>query len=90
MIEADQIELSSIQYVMTDEFAEGCGKTGIQSYDSSLVADLLHPLNSPFNLMAHTPQLIWISVDIPRDALPGHYGGTIHIGKDPKKGTDFE
>ncbi len=90
LIEAGKIELHSIEYVMTDEFAEGCGKTGIQPYDSSLVADALHPLNSPIDLMSNTPQLIWVSINIPHDALPGQYGGTILIGKDRKKSTEFE
>jgi hypothetical protein len=90
LIEADQINLSSIQYVMTDEFAEGCGKTGIQSYDSSLVADVLHPLKTPIVLMSGSPQLMWVSIDIPQDALPGQYGGTIHIGKNRNRGIEFE
>ncbi len=90
LINADHINLYNIQYVMTDEFAEGCEKTGIQQYDSSLVADALHPLKTPIDLMASTPYLLWISINIPHDAAPGHYSGSIAIVRDRKNGAEFK
>jgi hypothetical protein len=76
-IGADQITLYSIQYVMTDVFAEGCTKTGITMYDSSLVADILRPMNPTVDLMPGTPELLWISIDIPHDSLLGIYSVNI-------------
>ena len=60
LIPADQIKLYEIKYVMTDLFADACEKTGIANYDSSLVADVLEPFESPFELKSGVAKMIWI------------------------------
>jgi hypothetical protein len=90
MIPGELIRMYEVKYVMTDAFADGCAKTGIENYDSSLVADVLEPLKTPFSLEARVPKLIWISVDIPPDADPGIYTGTITVAEGRKKGVDFQ
>lgn len=89
-ITADHLNISSIGYVMTDEFAEGCEKTGYRNYDSSLVADILDPLIMPFNLQPRFPQLVWISLDVPHHATPGVYKGVIRVLTKRNKGLDFK
>lgn len=73
----EHIQVFRIQYVKTDEFAEGCDKTGILPYDSSLIADVLMPLNPLLDLQANTPLLLWVSVRIPPNTSPGTYHGRI-------------
>ena len=89
LIPETHISLYEIKYVMTDVFAEGCEKTGIGNYDSSLVADFLEPVKSAIQTEARVPQLIWISIDIPPDANPGVYSGEIELREGGNKGLKF-
>ena len=89
LIPENHISLYEIKYVRTDVFAEGCEKTGIENYDSSLVADLLEPLKSSIQTEARVPLLIWISIDIPPDTDPGYYSGEIELREGRNKGLKF-
>ena len=89
LIPETHISLYEIKYVMTDVFAEGCEKTGIENYDSSLVADLLEPIKSSIQTEARVPLLIWISIDIPPDAAPGIYSGEIKLREGRNKDLKF-
>src|SRR5699024_3522477 len=75
------IQARFVRYVMTDEFAEGCGHRQKADYDSSLVADMLDPLPS-MDLQGRTVRPIWLSIDVPRDANPGHYQGSLEVQAD--------
>jgi hypothetical protein len=79
----EHVQMFQIQYVKTDEFAEGCDKTGIVNYDSSLLADALMPLDPRIDLKAKSPLLLWLSVQIPPHTSPGIYQGSIipHSGE---------
>ncbi len=90
LIPSDQIKLYEIKYVMTDEFADGCDKTGIANYDSSLVADVLEPLEFPLELKSGVAKMIWISIDIPSDAMPGNYSGLIRVTGEKAKAVEFQ
>jgi len=89
LIPADHIKLYAIKYVKTDVFAEGCDKTGIAKYDSSMVADLLEPLRNPFELKSQIAKLIWISIAIPSETKPGMYSGTISVTTERDKPVEF-
>jgi len=90
MIPANHIKLYKIAEVLTDEFAEGCEKTGIENYDSSLVADVLEPVQNSMDLNPGIPVLFWISIDIPTDADPGFYAGEITVEDGGNKRVDFQ
>src|SRR5699024_11278741 len=51
-----------VRYVMTDEFAEGCGHRQKADYDSSLVADMLDPLPA-MNMKGQTARPVWLTID---------------------------
>lgn len=89
VIPSEYLDLFQIQYVMSDEFADGCDKTGIIPYDSTLVADVLSPIESSLHIDANTPGLLWYSANIPHNTLPGIYKGNIAIGRE-KGGVKFE
>ena len=73
-----------VRYVMTDEFAGGCGHRKPEDFASSLSADMLDNLKS-FTISGKTARPVWISVDIPSDAKAGNYIGEISItGKGQK------
>src|SRR5699024_8612890 len=67
-----------VRYVMTDEFAEGCGHRQKADYDSSLVADMLDPLPA-MNMKGQTARPVWLTIDVPREASPGQYTGTVEV-----------
>lgn len=76
-----------VRYVMTDEFAGGCGHRKPEDFAASLSPDMLDNL-SRFNLEAKRVRPVWITVDVPRSADAGNYRGEVQItGKNiaPKK-----
>ena len=67
-----------VRYVMTDEFAGGCGHRKPEDFASSLSPDMLDNLKS-FNLEKKTNRPVWVSVNIPQDAKAGLYQGTVTV-----------
>ncbi len=88
-IRKEQIQLRTIQTVMTDEFAEGCEKSGIENYDSSMVADALLQLNPPLDIDPDTPQWLWITIQIPHETEPGIYTGSITLSQERRYRKTF-
>lgn len=66
------------RYVMTDEFACGCGKRNPKNFTSSLSPDMLDNLES-YNMKGKSVRPVWISVDIPREANKGDYQADIKV-----------
>lgn len=67
-----------VRYVMTDEFAGGCGHRKPEDFAASLAADMLDNLDC-FNIEAKTVRPVWVTVEIPRDAKEGLYTATIDL-----------
>ncbi|WP_276482651.1 DUF4091 domain-containing protein [Paraflavitalea pollutisoli] len=67
------------QYVMTDEFRNGCGYRKPADFDSSLVADLIRTDLHTTNLPAQSVQPIWVTIAIPASAKAGRYKGKITV-----------
>jgi hypothetical protein len=67
-----------VRYVLTDVFGEGCGHRKPEDFPASLSPDMLDTL-SCFDLEARTTRPLWLSFDIPADAQPGIYNGTLTI-----------
>ncbi len=83
VISRDHIRTGFIQYVMTDEFRNGCGYRKPKDFDSSMVADLINTGLSSVHIGKNTTQPIWLSVKVPADAKAGDYKGmvTVDAGK---------
>ena len=84
----DDATTGFLRYVMTDELnKEGKGGCGYRpdktQFDSSLVADRIEPIRS-LRYETKTVQPVWISFDVPHDAVPGLYRGTVSITYDNK------
>lgn len=67
-----------VRYVMTDEFAQGCGHRKPEDFAASLSADMLDNVSS-FDLEAKKVRPVWISINIPRDASKGVYTAVVDI-----------
>lgn len=67
-----------VQYVITDEFAGGCGHRKPEDFKSSLVAD---PINwgSSIEVKKNNLQPIWLSINIPANTTAGQYKGIVTI-----------
>lgn len=79
----DRSTTGFVGFVMTDELNKdgkgGCGYRPDKAvYDSSLVADRIQPIEAiPYE--AKTVRPIWITFDIPQDAAPGIYKGSVTV-----------
>lgn len=78
-----------VRYVMTDEFAEGCGHRKPEDYAASISADMLDNLDN-FNIEAKTVRPVWLTLDIPSDAVAGNYKGKLNLYAERKFVEDFE
>lgn len=78
------------KYVITDEFAEGCGYRKPEDFAASLAADVLEPTTS-YAIKAMQTRPVWLTFDIPEDAQPGNYKATLtaNIQGQAAKSFDF-
>ena len=73
------------RYVLTDVFGPGCGKRKPEDFPSSLSPDMLDD-RSAFNLEKNKVRPVWITIEIPANALKDTYQAKVQIGS-PKGNT---
>ena len=78
-----RVKADFVRYVMTDELNKdgkgGCGYRVNSEFDSSLVADCIDHKVKYLGLAPHSTRPVWVSVEVPRDAAPGRYAGSIAV-----------
>ena len=74
-----------VQDIITDYFT-GCGKHAVDAYGEELSADRITDTN-PTELKADTYNGLWFTVNIPADAQPGNYKGTVTISSNGESNT---
>ena len=83
VIPASAVRTHFVRYVMTDELNKdgkgGCGYRVNSEFDSSLVADCIDHKVKYLGLAPHSTRPVWVSVEVPRDAAPGRYAGSIAV-----------
>ena len=79
-------EASFVRYVKTDSWATpegrggGCGyRPDHTLYDSAMVADIIDPHAEALPLEAMSTRSVWVSCQVPVDAVPGSYSGALCI-----------
>ena len=77
-ISAEAVQARFVRYVMTDEFAEGCGYRKPEDFKAALSADMLDDLKS-YNLEAKRVRPVWITVKVPAGAAAGQYKTVIAV-----------
>lgn len=70
------ISVSVVRYILTDAFPGGNDRKDKSKFPVHLKPDLLSEANS-FTIEKRETRPVWISVNIPVDAVPGTYKGTI-------------
>ena len=82
-------DLRFVRYVMTDEFAGGCGYRSPEDFAQSLAPDMLDNINV-MDLEANTVRPIWVSVAIPEGTPAGVYTSTIEISAQNESTKKFK
>lgn len=75
-IDKNDISVSVVRYVLTDEFPGGNDRKDKSKFPVHLKPDLLSETNS-FKIENKETRPVWISVNIPANSAPGTYKGTI-------------
>lgn len=70
--------ISIVNYVLSNEFAGGCGIRDLDKSPSQMSPDLLKKTNQ-FGINAQETTPVWIAVEIPSKAAPGIYKGNISV-----------
>ena len=78
-----------VKYVITDEFASGCGYRKPENFKVSLAADALDYVDS-YMVKSKETRPLWISIDIPSDANEGIYKSTVVLSIEGQKTQKFE
>ena len=77
-----------VRYVLTDEFAQGCGYRKPEDFAVSLSADVLDNIDC-MNIDAETARPVWITIDVPADATAGIYTANLELFANGKKKETF-
>lgn len=83
-ISSDAAKAHFVRYVITDEFAEGCGHRKPENYASSLSADVLDNLDC-LSISPNSARPVWITIDVPADAAEGVYSSKVQLFANGKK-----
>ncbi len=78
LIDANNINIFPVRFLLTDEFSAGCGFRDHDTIPVHLVSDMLE-YNQRFNLDENTLRPVWLTIDLPADAIPGTYEGIIRV-----------
>lgn len=83
---AEAINADFVRFVKTDSWAKpnghgaGCGhRPDHTSYDSAMVADIIDPHLEAITIDAMSTRSIWVSCQVPLDAVAGTYSGALYI-----------
>ncbi|MFV0418818.1 MAG: glycoside hydrolase domain-containing protein [Dysgonomonas sp.] len=82
-------EARFVRYVMTDEFAGGCGYRKPEDFSASLSADMLDNIDC-MDMPAKTVRPVWITVNIPDMVAAGDYKGKLTIFAEREKSHELE
>ena len=83
IIPAKNVVGGFVQDVITDRFT-GCGKHAVDAHGENLSADRITDTN-PLVLAPSTNNGLWLTVNIPADAVPGTYKGSVTVKCDGDK-----
>lgn len=86
---ASVVKTQFVRYVLTDVFGGGCDKRKPEDFPSSLSADVLDTLKI-FNMEAKTSRPVWITINIPEDAVPDKYRASLTLKSKNQEDKEFQ
>lgn len=87
-ISASNTNTRFVRYVVTDEFAGGCGHRKPEDFAQSLSPDVLDNIDC-MNIEAETARPVWITIEVPSDAAAGNYTANLELYAKGKKKESF-
>lgn len=88
-IKSDNVNLHFVRYVITDEFGDGCtADRSPATYATLLSADVLDNVEC-MNILPQTCRPIWVTIDVPADAVPGIYTSSLQLFADGNENQTF-
>ena len=88
MLSSKIATINFVKYVITDEFAEGCGYRKPEDFAVSLAADVLEPVSS-YAIKSQETRPIWVTIDIPENAEAGSYKSIFTVKIKGQKSKEF-
>ncbi len=88
-ISEEHIEINFVKYIITDEFAGGCGYRKPEDFASSLAADGFDPINS-YKINAQETRPVWIIINVPANTEATTYTGVITVNIEGQESKQFE
>ncbi len=88
-ISSNNAEINFVKYIITDEFAGGCGYRKPENFASSLAADGFDPINS-YKIKAKETRPVWITIDVPANAKATSYKSMITVNIEGQESKIFE
>lgn len=88
VIPASAIKAGFVRYVITDEFAGGCGHRKPANFDSSLSPDAIDIISS-IPVEKNSVQPLWLSIQVPPTVSAGVYNGSITINAEKQYRLPF-
>ncbi|WP_316753023.1 DUF4091 domain-containing protein [Pedobacter gandavensis] len=82
LLKKENMTVGFIEYVMTDEFKDGCGHRKAADFDSSYVADMIDTKTPSVSIEKNNTKPVWLSIKVPANTIPGSYKGIIKIKGD--------
>ena len=86
ILPAEAVKAAFVRYVKTDSWSTpdghgaGCGhRPDHTRYDSAMVADMIDPHAGALALEAMSTRSVWVSCQVPTNAVPGTYAGSLCI-----------
>jgi hypothetical protein len=78
VLPADMARARFVRYVLTDEYAGGCGYRKPEDFAVHLYPDALDGA-ACFDKPSNSTRPLWITIEVPRDASPGVYTSTMEV-----------
>lgn len=88
-IAKENITAGFVEYVMADEYRDGCGHRQSRDFDSSLRADRINTSLSSAALHKNSVQPVWISIKVPSNTPAGIYNGVVTVKADKNYTLDL-
>lgn len=88
IIDNQNIEVSFIRFVMTDELNKNklgtCGYRKKTDFDSTLVADAIDHITRKIEVPKHSTRGIWVKIQVPENTPKGIYKGFVSVKSNQK------
>ncbi len=87
-LSSDVARARFVRYVLTDEFAEGCSNRTPEAYPVFLYPDALDNVSS-FDIEGETARPVWITIQVPAEAVPGVYTSSMQLTAQGQESQHF-